>query len=51
MVGLVDLGDYQAIGLVGLVDREGLDIQSVSTGNTSTITTLGSNGGVALEGF
>ena len=28
MVDLVDLGDYQAIGLVDLVDREGLDLQA-----------------------
>ena len=26
MVDLVDLGEYQAVGLVGLVDREGLDL-------------------------
>ena len=28
MVDLVDLGDYQAIGLVDLMDREGLDLQT-----------------------
>ena len=28
MVDLVDVGDYQAIGLIGLVHIEGLDLQA-----------------------